>query len=124
MTQPEKTEKPPKVADLTEYAAQWFEVRQLKKDMDAAVKAYENRVGKLKKFIGDADVIVIHGREVATYPRGAFNKAKFVKENPTLADKYMTKVFRDEFDAEKFAEDNPALFDAYKIRSLRAKDGE
>jgi len=124
VTQPEKTEVQPKVVDLSEYAQQWFEVRQLKKDMDAAVKAYESRVGKLKKFIDDADVIVIHGREVATYPRGAFNKARFVKENPTLAGQYMTKVFVEQFDEEKFASENPGLWMGYKTRSLRAKDGE
>lgn len=124
MTQPEKTEVAPKKVDITEYAQQWYEIRALKKAMDDATKAYEERVGKFKKFIGDADVIEINGREVATYPAGAFNKARFVKENPTLAAKYMTKVFRDEFDAEKFAEDNPNLFKAYKTRSLRAKDGE
>lgn len=124
MTQPEKTDDDRKIVDLSEYATQWFEVRQLKKDMDAAIKAYEERAGKVKKFIGDADVIVIHGREVATYPRGAFNRARFVKENPTLASKYMVKVFKNEFDEQMFAQENPALWLGYKTRSLRAKDGE
>lgn len=122
--EPEKTEIKPKTVDLTEYQQQWFEVRALKKAYDAAKKAYEDRAGKLKKFIGDADVIVINGREVATHPRGAFNRAKFLKENPTLAAQYMTKVFVEQFDEEKFAQDNTAIWMAYKTRSLRAKDGE
>lgn len=120
MTQPEDT----KQVDLSEYAQQWYELRLLKAAMDSAVLAYETRRDKLKKFIGDADVIMIHGREVATHPRGAFNKAKFVKENAALAAQYMTKVFVEKFDEEKFAAENPGLWMGYKSRSLRAKDGE
>lgn len=120
MTQPDDI----KQVDLSEYAQQWYELRLLKAAMDSAVQAYETRRDKLKKFIGDADVIVIHGKEVATHPRGAFNRAKFVKENPTLAAQYMRKEFVEKFDEAKFAEENPALWLGYKSRSLRAKDGE
>lgn len=120
----EKPETPPKKVDLTEYAQQWYEVRVLKAAADAATLAYETRRDKLKGFIGDADEVIIHGQVVATHPRGAFNRAKFVKENPTLASQYMTRVSREEFDEERFASENPGLWLAYKIRSLRAKDGQ
>lgn len=119
MTQPK-----PKQVDLSEYAQQWYEVRVLKKQMDAAKLEYETRRDKLKAFIGDADEIVINEKVVATHPRGAFNKARFIKENPTLAAQYMTKVFVEQFDEAKFAEENPGLWLAGKDRSLRAKDGE
>ena len=121
MTQPNDSKV---VVDISEYSQQWFEIRALKKAMDDATKAYETRVKKFKGFIGDADVVVINGREVATYPRGAFNRSKFVNENPDLAANYIRKVFKEEFDEEKFASDNTAIWLAYKTRSLRAKDGE
>lgn len=120
----EQKQSAPVQVDLTEYAQQWYEVRVLKKAADAAKLEYETRRDKLKKFIGDADEIVINGKSVATHPRGAFNRAKFFKENPTLASKYMEQVFAEKFNEEKFASENPALWLSYKSRSLRAKDGE
>lgn len=124
MSSPEQETQKAKQVDLTEYRQQWYEVRALKKGLDGAKLAYETRRDKLKGFIGDADEIVIDGRVVATHPRGAFNKSRFAKENPTLADKYMRTVSVQQFDEETFAKENPGLWLAYKDRSLRAKDGE
>lgn len=113
-----------KQVDLSEYADRWYELRVKKRLMDEAVRDYETSRDKLKKFIGDADEIVVNGNVVATHPRGAFNKAKFAKENSALAAKYMEQVFSERFNEEKFAQENPGLWLAYKSRSLRAKDGE
>lgn len=124
MTSPETTPTPAKQVDISEFADRWYELRVKKRIMDDATKDYETSRDKLKKFIGDADEIVINGKSVATHPRGAFNRAKFFKENPTLASKYMEQVFAEKFNEEKFASENPALWLGYKSRSLRAKDGE
>lgn len=113
-----------KQVDITRYADRWYEIRALKRIADDSKKAYESARDAIKAYIGDADEILIHGKTVATHPRGAFNRAKFLKENPVIAGKYMRHVMTEVFDEEMFAESNPGLYRAYRTRSLRAKDGE
>ena len=116
---PAQESKKLKQVDLSEHSQHWQELRILKRDMDAAVKAYEKYRDRLGLKIGNADQIVINGNVVANYTPGAFNAAKFVKENPVLAEKYTRPRLVDQFDSVRFAEENPGLHLEYRTRSLR-----
>lgn len=108
--------------DLDEFRNSWYKLKILKDTKDAAVKAYETARDRLGARIEGFDELVLDGKVVATHPRGAFNKAKFVKENPNLADKYMVTVETKVFDEDAFKAANPGLYTDYRTRSLRMKD--
>lgn len=108
-----------KQVDLSEFAQHWWELRALKRQMDDAVRAYEKYRDRLGQRIGDADQIVINGKVVANHTPGAFNKSKFIKENPALAQRFMRDRMVEEFDTDTFAGENPGLYLDYRTRSLR-----
>ena len=116
---PEQQERKLKQVDLTDYSQHWYELRVLKQRYDDAKKAYEKYRDRLGLRIGDADEIVINGNVVSNHTPGAFNTAKFLKEQPGIAGKYMRPVVVEEFDKAKFEKENPGLYLSYRTRSLR-----
>lgn len=107
---------------LDEYRQSWYKLRALKDAYDSAKKAYETARDRLGIKIEGFDELTLDGEVVATHPRGAFNKAKFIKENVNLADKYMVTVPTKVFDEDSFRAANPGLYDDYRSRSLRIKN--
>lgn len=117
----EQKEREAKQFVLDEYRQSWYKLRVLKDAADAAKKAYDTARKRLGAKIEGFDELVLDGEVVATHPRGAFNKARFVEENPPLAAKYMVTVPVETFDEEAFKAANPGLYDDYRSRSLRIK---
>jgi hypothetical protein len=106
--------------DLTEYQQHWYELLILKQAFDDAKKKYERYRDRLVARIGeDTDQLTIGDKVVANYTPGAFNKAKFLKEQPGIAAKYMKPVVVEEFDTDAFLKDHPVLHKQYRTRSLR-----
>lgn len=110
--------------DLTPFRENFEELKLLKLEMETAKKKYELYRDRLKARVGDADELVLDGQVVATHAiSGAFNKAKFAKEQPHLFEQYLVEVPTLVFDEERFAETHPQLHlgDDYRARSLRFK---
>lgn len=110
--------------DLAPYRENFEELKLLKLRMETAKKEYELYRDRLKARVGDADELVLDGQVVATHAiSGAFNKAKFAKEQAHLFEQYLVEVPTMVFDEERFAEVHPHLYegDDYRARSLRFK---
>lgn len=110
--------------DLAPYRENFEELKLLKLRMETAKKEYELYRDRLKARVGDADELILDGQVVATHAiSGAFNKAKFAKEQAHLFEQYLVEVPTLVFDEERFAKVHPHLYegDDYRARSLRFK---
>lgn len=110
--------------DLSPYREEFYSFQEDKVKYEHAKKLWEIRRDRFKNMAGKANQFVLDNIVVATHAiSGAFNKAKFAKEQPHLYDKYLVKVEMEVFDEEAFAKDHPTLYhgDEYRARALRFK---
>lgn len=121
---PQEIQAAAKQYDLTPYAENFDELKDLKLAYEFAKKKYELYRDRLKARVGDADELVINGQVVATHAiNGAFNQSRFAKEQPHIYEEFLVDVTVKVFDEDAFAATHPALHagDAYRARSLRFK---
>lgn len=121
---PQEIQAQAKQFDLGPFRDHFYELQNLKIEMETAKKRYELYRDRLKARIDNADELVLDGIVVATHAvSGAFNKAKLQREQPHLYEPYLVTQPTQVFDEERFAADHPNLYsgDAFRARSLRFK---
>lgn len=110
--------------DLAPYREEFYSFQEDKVKYESVKRLWEMRRDRFKAMAGRANQFVLDGVVVATHAiSGAFNKAKFAKEQPHIYEQFLVKVEVEVFDEEAFAAAHPNLYhgDEYRARSLRFK---
>lgn len=110
--------------DLAPYREEFYSFQEDKVKYEAAKRLWEIRRDRFKAMAGKANQFVLDGIVVATHAiSGAFNKAKFAKEQPHIYEQFLVEVTIQVFDEDAFAAAHPNLYygDDYRARALRFK---
>lgn len=87
--------------------------------------AWKKEADRLKKdlieTLGDAAAGLIDGHKLVTYrEQDRWAEAALIKDNPDLAQHYITVRYQDVFDMDKFRAHHPEIADKYRVRSFRS----
>ena len=110
--------------DLAPYREEFYSFQEDKVKYEAAKRLWEIRRDRFKAMAGRANQFVLDGIVVATHAiSGAFNKAKFAKDQPHIYEQFLVKVEVEIFDEEGFAAAHAKLYYGvdYRARALRFK---
>lgn len=106
--------------DLNTYQLQWAEYLLHHSAKSQAEKWMDEFKPLLAKAVGDATLLTMNGRDVASFRRDArLNTKQLAKEQPQIIAQYTHIVCEEKFDEEAFRREMPAMHAAYRGRSLR-----
>lgn len=88
-------------------------------------EAWKKEAVRLKKELidelGDATAGLVDGHKLVTYrEQQRWAESTLIKENPDLAQHFITARYQDVFDMDKFRAHHPEIADKYRVRSFRS----